>query len=282
MESLAKAAAAKDSREAHEKMSTANTSPNFGCHFDHEVDDATYAFVLSRVAATTEGKVLRETLAQMMAKNKADPTVTADLLKAAGWETAIAPLKPGRVSVRRGDFGEVLAVEAGEALDGLVVPIRKLRYQIDPNQTLPGADIVGMAINDDRTINHLEFIESKFRSAPSADIACEAHEQLADDRNASYATTVNFLAHRLSEVDGEVYSEFIAFLKDRNIKDSYHTVAITIDATNHKQMSGIADNLNNLPTLLSKLRLRFFTLPMVVQLIDDVYEALTWDVVEDD
>lgn len=160
--------------------------------FDEAEDEATYKFVLSSVTPACGRPDLVDGLAQLLASNKADPRVTADLLNAAGWAPAIAALRKGRVSVRRGDFGEALAAEAAEALDEMVVPVRKLRYQIDPNQTLPGSDVVAFVLDDDGGIDDLEFIESKYRTAPHLDLAVEAHDQLAADRDGGYATTLNF------------------------------------------------------------------------------------------
>jgi hypothetical protein len=147
--------------------------------FDEDHDQVTYKFGLSSVAASCERAELIAGLATLMASNKSDPQVTADLLAAAGWAPAIAALRKGRISVRRGDFGEVLAAEAAEDFDGLVVPVRKLRYQIDPNQTLPGSDVVAFVFSDDGSdeLDDLEFIESKYRTNPPTDIAVDAHER---------------------------------------------------------------------------------------------------------
>lgn len=255
------------------------TSP-FDEHFDEVRDEQTHSFPLSNVVPTSTGTDQVAAVVKLMARNKSDPDVTSDLLAAAGWTVAVAPLRKGRVPVRRGDFGEVLAVEASDALDGLFIPVRKLRYQIDSNQTLPGSDVVGFELADDGTLVDLDFIESKYRTNPASDIAVEAHEQLAHDRDEGYATTLNFLAHRLKELDLRLYHEFLRFLHGRGAKDSRNTVVVLADTANWKDI--IVSNLNDLPDHLPRLQLRCFKVPDASQLIDAVYDQLSWMPVEDE
>jgi hypothetical protein len=249
-------------------------------YFQQDCDEATYKFILASVMAACERADLVEGLAQLMSRNKSDPQVTADLLAAAGWTSAVAALRKGRISVRRGDFAEVLAAEAAEALDEMVVPVRKLRYQIDPNQTLPGSDVVAFAFDDGDSIDDLEFIESKYRTIPHVDLAVDAHEQLAADREGGYATTLNFLANRLRETDADLYGAFMEFLRRRDVRDSRHTVVLAFERENWDDE--IVANLDDLPEHLPELFLRVFPLEDAVQLIEDVYAKLVWDVLDDE
>jgi Cap4 SAVED domain len=254
---------------------------SLGDHFSEDADEATYRFVLSTMTATSARPELIEGLVALMARNKADPTVTDDLLAAAGWTTAAAALRKGRLAVRRGDFGEVLAAEAAEGIDEMFVPVRKLRYQIDSNQTLPGSDVVAFVLDrEGATIDDLEFIESKYRTDPARDLAVEAHEQLGANREGGYATTINFIAHRLRELDATLYSEFIDFLSSRDVKECAHAVVLTYDAENWDDE--IAVSLDSLPSHLPELQLRLFPLERAIDLIEETYAALLWDVIADE
>lgn len=249
-------------------------------HFDESLDEDTYSFVFSTVAAKSHRTELIEALSEMMARNKADPAVTRDLLERVGWSSAFAALETGRISVRRGDFAEMLAAEAAEALNGMAVPVRKLRYQIDPNQTLPGCDVVAFLFGEDGSIDDLDFIESKYRTSPELDLAVQAHDQLAEDRASGYATTINFIAHRLHEIDVDQYDSFMRFLSDRSVKDTTATVVLCFDSDNWRTQ--IADNLDTVLEHLPELWLRIFPTVEAIDLIDSVYERLTWEVVDDD
>lgn len=247
--------------------------------FEEEVDESTYRYVLSVMGPSCDRGELVAGLARLMARNKSDPKVTQDLLLAVGWTNAVAALQKGRVSVRRGDFGEVLAAEAAEAFDDLAVPVRKLRYQIDPNQTLPGSDVVAMELGFD-SIEALEFIESKYRTNPAAGIAVDAHEQLATDRLDGYATTVGFLANRLNEIDPDLYDWFLTYLSSRGADESRSTVVLTYDESNWSD--AIAEDLEDLEEHLPDLMLRLFPLNDAAGLIDETYDLLKWEVLDDE
>lgn len=253
----------------------------FSDHFNQEVDESTYGFTLSTLTPSCDRETLVGVLVDVLARAKSDPTVTAELLDAVGWTTAVADLRQGRIAVRRGDFAEAIAAEACEDFDGRLVPVRKLRYQIDPNQTLPGADVVGFVMADESAgIEDLEFVEVKYRTNPPADIAVDAHDQLADDRESGYATTIKFLANRLKETDRELYGDFLTFLRERDVKDSWHTVALSFEATTWSDV--IADNLDELEKHLPELWLRIMPFENAVALIDEIYDELLWDVIEGD
>jgi len=253
----------------------------FSDHFDEEIDESTYGFTLSTLTPSCDRETLVGVLSDVLACAKSDPTVTAEMLDAVGWTTAVADLRQGRIAVRRGDFAEAIATEACEGLDGRLVPVRKLRYQIDPNQTVPGGDVVGFLMaGESAGIEDLEFVEVKYRTSPPADIAVVAHNQLADDRESGYATTIKFLANRLRESEPELYEDFLTFLRERDVKDSRHTVALSFEAT--KWSDVIAENLDELEEHLPGLRLRILPFENAVALIDDVYAELVWDVIEGD
>ena len=96
-----------------------------------------YGFEVTDLAEGTQpGADLVSGLGEIVVRTKTRPEVLERMARALGWEDALARLRRGRESIRRGDFGEALACEILEAVDDLSVPIRKLRYQTDPEGTL--------------------------------------------------------------------------------------------------------------------------------------------------
>jgi len=254
--------------------------PRFSDCFEEELDENTYAFAFSQVRPVCDRETLVGMVADVLTQAKSDPEVTADLLEAAGWTTAVADLRQGRPTVQRGDFAEALAAEACQQIDGSLVPIRKLRYQIDPNQTLPGEDVIAFVTDESDKIKALEFVEVKYRTRPSSDIAVTAHEQLAAARELDFATTINFLANRLKESDSVLYKTFMAFLREREVQDSRHTVVLSLEASNWSD--AIAENLDDLDEHLPKLKFRIFPFENSVTLIDEIYDKVLLDATEDD
>jgi len=121
-------------------------------------------------------------LGELVVRAKTRPDVLERMAQALGWEDALSRLRRGRKEVRRGDFGEAVACDAVEAFDGFSVPIRKLRYQLDPEQTLPGTDVVAFHRNEDGSIADLHFLECKLRTFRDVTVGVEAHDQLSKDR----------------------------------------------------------------------------------------------------
>ena len=237
-------------------------------------------FGFSRITtAPGDRSDLIEGLATFVAANKADPAVTADLLIAAGWNVALAPLLAGRLEVRRGDFGEVIAAQAIEAFDDLVVPVRKLRYQIDPNQTLPGSDVVAFDIDEDGQINALQFTESKYRSKPEKSVLVEAIKQLEKDRQKKFATTIHFLALRLSESSHPLYSKFMNYLSARGQQEDTYGVCLTCDE--EKWTAAPLTEVVELPEVLQPLLVRVLTMGDANKLIDDVHAILKMELIPD-
>ena len=216
---------------------------------------------------------LVEFLAQALLDHKTDPTVFSDLVHVLGWETAFSTIEQTRISIRHGDLGEVIAAEAAQAFDGQMVPVIKLRYQIDPNQTLPGSDVVGFELDHDGGISNLRIYEAKFRINPSLGILVDAHEQLTDAAMAQFATTIRFLAERLRESDSELYEALMIYLEDRGDTDSFsHAICLSCDGQGWNERS--LDVLRETPGLLDPLLVRVALFIELRDLADSVWDAI--------
>ena len=175
-----------------------------------------YAFPVSdyRERNQVDDPIIRQ-LGAMMVRNKTEPAVLQEMADVLGWHDAAARIRPStRKSIRRGDFGEALASEL-LCLEGYHVPVRKLRYQVDPEQSLHGTDIVAFAL-DDGDVRDLHFVEGKLRTFKDLPAGVNAHDQLKHDRSAGYADTLMFIAERLRETDPPLYDAFRAYLRQRD------------------------------------------------------------------
>lgn len=241
-----------------------------GDDFDDQRDD----FELSICAEHRElDDDAIEFVASIVRRSKIEDTVLDALVSAAGWDLASVKLAPGIVRVRRGDFGEAIAAECLREFDSLTVPVSKLRYQIDPNQTLPGSDIVGFRW-DDGTLSSLEFVEVKLRTSLDKGLAVDAHAQLRDDSATKFATTLTFLASRLFETDKETYEEFLRYLYDRGARDDTFQVCLVLDRA--EWHDDVVLNLTDVTERLNPLLLRVVNLANLGRLVDESYARLGW------
>ncbi len=244
-------------------------------------DTDSFPFVLSVLnEKAPRGATCVETIAALILRSKSDPQVLEDLVRAAGWDVALAVHHNARPAVKRGDFGEMITTESVEDFDGWEVPVRKLRYQIDPNQTLPGADVVAFVRDGDGEVLGLTFLESKYRKDPPRDLAIVAHDQLAADRERSFATTLNFMANRLAELNEPLYASFIRYIGSGEARQDSYGVALICDRA--RWSDEIIHDLAGESELLEPLLLRVAQFDELTQLVDAVYEALAWKALDDD
>lgn len=151
-----------------------------------------------------------------------------------GWDRATKRAEAGRVRVRRGDFGEVLAT--GRLLGaGIAVPVNKLRVQITPDQTQPGVDVVGMEMTPDgQNIERIHLVEAKFRSSRNLSAGVEAHTQLYRDAPDGFEYVLQFISSELCRTHDPLCVPFLDFLARREAAsgvDRYH-ISLAWDRAN--------------------------------------------------
>ncbi len=71
------------------------------------------------------------------------------------------------LTTRRGNFCEVLAAEYAVTKMGFEVPIRRLRYNPNPDQAMKGDDVLGFRFSSTNQANEVLVGESKYRKNPS-------------------------------------------------------------------------------------------------------------------
>lgn len=220
-------------------------------------------------------------LGEMVVRTKTDPDALQRMASALGWDDAMARLRRSkREGVRRGDFGEALACEVLEALDDLAVPIRKLRYQTDPEQTLHGTDVVGFSFESDGEIADLHFLECKLRTYRDLAVATNAHDQLATDKLAGYADTLEFIGERLYKENIELFEAFERYLAQRGRGDrgSYGIFLVCESDTWDEDM---LVRLSEVAELLSPLHTRVVLAAEITTLVEHVYDSIGADVIDD-
>jgi hypothetical protein len=240
-----------------------------------------YGFEVTDLAERTQpGPDVVAGLGEIMVVAKTRPEVLERMARALGWEDALARLRRGRKGVRRGDFGEAIACEILEAVDLLSVPIRKLRYQTDPEHTLHGTDVVGFQLGNDGSLEDLHFLECKLRTFRDLTAGVKAHDQLSNDRLAGYADTLMFLADRLYETAPVLLEAFESYLgeRDRPERGSYGIMLVWDSAGWDEDVLARVDEIDD---RLSPLHTRIALVSELAPLIEKVYDSVGAQVVDD-
>jgi hypothetical protein len=136
-----------------------------------------------------------------------------------GWQMARdALLRQPVKSIRNGAFGEALAACYLSDLEAYEIPCPKARVQIDPNQTLPGTDLLAIRTQSGQIIE-VHFTECKLRTTRHNGAALEAHGQLVNDHEDAFATIIMFTLGRLYETNHPLLDPFLDYLVKRTADD---------------------------------------------------------------
>ncbi len=127
--------------------------------------------------------------------------------------------------MRRGNFGEVMAAELLTEFYHYEVPVRKLRYALEGDVSLPGTDIIALRVVDGR-LDEVCFVESKCRTTTNTGTASEAYGQLMKDAEAEIPTMVRFVADVMKETKHAASELFEDYMFSRSEMRSVETFCI--------------------------------------------------------
>jgi hypothetical protein len=148
-----------------------------------------------------------------------------------GWDFVAQRLAAGPQRVRRGDFGEVVACGWLEDYDLLVVPVKKLRSQFTPGQTLPITDAVAFRIVNG-AIEGAHFLEAKLRTknVMLAEVAANAYHQLASDRQTTFREILQYVHEQLHRDGNPLVNAGTDYLLRRvPSEDDSHDIVLIIE-----------------------------------------------------
>jgi hypothetical protein len=226
-------------------------------------------------------------LNEMQKAEYCDLNFYRSMVKVLGWEKTHQRLVEDHIPtlerVQRGDFGEALSNAILEEFYGYSIPVRKLRYKIRGNQTLPGTDSIAIKLNAEGVITEVCFIESKLRTIPDNQVAVEAHEQLQEDYNSQLPLLLKFIAARLFDRNSPLFDPFTQYMGDRSDTRDKDTFLISLcfdlPCWNEKVLETLEDRPVDLPRL-SAHAIRIINLR---QLSDEVFGDLgITEVLDDD
>ena len=144
-----------------------------------------------------------------------------NLAKRLGWSNVESLLAqtvfPTLPKMKRGFFGEVLVCKILEDLSGYIIPVKKWRYAITKNQSLPGTDAIAIKMSGG-SISELFFVESKLRTSSDNTVALKGYEQLKADYFKELPEMILFVLGRLEEQKNEYFPAFQAYFLDRKNK----------------------------------------------------------------
>jgi hypothetical protein len=192
-------------------------------------------------------------LAERLNQARTDPEFLRRMTEAVGWDRASARVRTEPTIGAKGDLGEVLTIASVEDFDQFDIPVVKLRFQINAQQTLPGTDIVAFVPASDGAIERLHFIETKLRTTRDNGAAAAAHKQLADRKKQAFADILDFIGERLYEKHDGSFEAYEDFLASRD-SDSLGSYEVSLVWEREAWNEQVLEDLDDADDLLDPLR----------------------------
>jgi hypothetical protein len=197
-----------------------------------------------------------------------------------GWDLISRRLRQTKQKVARGDFGEVVAGGWLQDYGGLHAPIRKLRSQVEPGQTLPGIDTIAFRVAEGM-VEGIHVLESKLRttSAYLPAVGVIAYQQLEKDRNERALDLLMYALEQLHD-RGDKFAEPLSDYLTRRVDETSdaHEIALIVDVEVWDedvlaQIDAIAGSLPN-------CRVHVLLCRNLAALINSVYDRAGLDLVD--
>lgn len=198
-----------------------------------------------------------------------------------GWDFVTQRLTAGPQQVRRGDFGEVIACGWLEDYALLTVPVKKLRSQINPGQTLPSTDAVAFRIIDG-VITDAHFLEAKLRTknVMITGVARSAYHQLTSDRDNLFREILQYAHEQLYRSGSSLVDAMTDYLLRRGPADNdSHEIVLVLERDIWTEE--ILTELDAVAGALPHCRIHSLRAKGLADLVDQAFDRAGMDLIDD-
>lgn len=197
-----------------------------------------------------------------------------------GWDLISRRLRQTKPKVARGDFGEVVAGGWLQDFCGLHVPIRKLRSQVEPGQTLPGIDTIAFRVAGG-SVEGIHVLESKLRttSAFLSSVGVTAYQQLEKDRAERALDLLMYALEQMHE-RGDEFAEPLSDYLLRRVDETSDSHEITLIVEGGIWDEEVLVQLDAIAGSLPHCRVHVLLCRNLATLIDAVYDRAGLDLVD--
>ena len=125
------------------------------------------------------------TMARILGEGTVSPAILKDALRYAGWgkdkvHTALAARRqPTSEEQQKGKFGEALHTDLLERFCGMIVPVKKHRFNPAPGASPHGIDIIALGNPEPGGRERKSYAETKLHSRAGLSVLVDAHRSLA-------------------------------------------------------------------------------------------------------
>jgi len=203
-----------------------------------------------------------------------------------GWTEAaklLSNILPKTQKMRKGFFGEVLACAVLVEFFGYVIPVKKWRYAISSDQSLPGTDAIAIE-KQGGAISEICFVESKTRTTSDTSASIDGYKQLKEDYSQKIPDMVFFVLSRLKETKDPLLDDFANYAYDRRDLPDMETFCLSLtwdfDAWTETILSNLEEETGD--TSFPRLRVKRIRIKNLTNHIKELFEAIGVEVLSDD
>ena len=160
------------------------------------------------------------TMARLLEENTAGDDVIKDACSISGWpedkvrRDMISARQPTGDSQRKGKFGEVLHAAILEEFSGMLIAVKKHRYNPAPNASPHGIDIIALHAPQGGAggEEYIVYAETKLRTSVDPNVLRSSYESLAKLTKADIPAHLAAEMERLNKSDSGMFSRIAAAL----------------------------------------------------------------------
>jgi hypothetical protein len=185
--------------------------------------------------------------------------------------------------LKRGCFGEVLAIRILEGFHNYHVPVKKLRFRTAGHDVPKATDVLAITMSLDGKIEVIGYVEAKLRTTTRDldTVLNDAHDQLRKDCEQPTPAIIGFAASVLDYANDPLFDTFMEYLHDRAETDSRaHHVMLVVER--NLWTPDYLSDLKDCEDILEPLHIHVVLVDELATLVDTVYQEIGIQVFDDD
>lgn len=247
--------------------------------------DAAFAVLDAQQSVATDNRVLGH-ISHLLINERHNPALLSTMAQRLGWNRVttqyLQALSPRQSTARRGEFAEAITNVLLEEHLALVIPVRKLRFKITSDQSLPSTDTLALRCDSEYRRLEITFVETKLRTTLRAETVTAAHDQLSRDVSEEFPTILGFVLTVLHDRNDPLYEPFLDYLRDRADRrnSEHHIVSIVCDANAWHER--VLEHLAKAGDVLANLKVAIIRLGDLANLTNAAFHTIGVTQIEDD
>ena len=205
----------------------------------------------------------------------------ADVLGINATSKIVRGLIPSGSKIRRGYFGEVISACCLRDFEGCWIPVQKLRSMVSSDQSLPGIDVIGAHVVENR-FEALVLVEAKVRTIRDRRVILSASQELLSSLEEKFPSVLHFTAVQLQQRNDPMYWPFLEYLKRRDQNDTQELPFVYLLYEKGAWSDQDLSQLDDLAPLPKGFKVSVIEIANLAQLIDSSYTLINVEVDDSD